>query len=748
MKRNIELLAPGGDLDSIKAAIAAGADAVYCGLNKFNARNKASNVTFDDLNGIIKLAHKHKCSVFLTLNIIILESEIPYLFKTLNMLVNTDVDGVIVQDLGLFYILTEYFKDLKIHASTQVTTHNVGQILFLNTLSAIRVNLSRELNISEIKELTYAAHQQQIQTEVFVHGSYCIGFSGMCYISSVMGGNSGNRGSCSQPCRDRYVTTKAGKDYPLNLKDNSAYLDLEKLSDARVDSLKIEGRMKQFHYVYTVVKSWRKQLDMYQDGESLSHDRSDLYKVFNRDFSNSYLMDTIDKNMFIDNPRDHSVTHFTDLMGDSSAETLKLMKSELYQEKTDIRNMVKHKIRHFSTLKTPLNIMFSGDINSPLIITVKTPESLFSVISKTDLVQAGKYSVDKNSITENFKSLSNTRFLIHKIDLKDLQENLFIPFKELRSLKNDISFLLNGSKKEIKPMEVPRLNQNRIIHKQPSLSVLISSREDVSLCNETSADIYFRLPNCLKKNASDLIQLFKENKKLIPWFPTILTGENFSVAVDFLLQTKPHKHIITNNTGIAYKAQESGIPWIAGPYLNVTNSFSLLCLKEKFNCSGSFISNEIHKGQIKRITAPDHFRLFYSIYHPILLLSSRQCLFHQTTGCKKSTLEPDCIDSCEKFTSLTNMKGNSFIISKQRGNYHSIYHQTDFLNTGVMTDLPGFFSDYLIDLRDLNTKTKKEMNKTGIINLFTDLISGKNDSAVKISQMIHPTINSPYQKGL
>ena len=231
-----------------------------------------------------------------------MESEIPALISLLNKLINTRIDGVIVQDLGLFYLLSKYFKGLKIHASTQLTTHNEGQINFLSKLTATRVNLSRELNINEIKALTLIGHKNNVLTEVFVHGSYCISFSGICYISSVHGGKSGNRGRCSQPCRDRYLTTPAGKDFPLNLKDNSAYFDLREISDAGVDSLKIEGRIKKFDYVYTVVNCWKKQIRSFYDQNRLNNDNSDLYKVFNRDFSNSYLKGDINKNMFIDNP--------------------------------------------------------------------------------------------------------------------------------------------------------------------------------------------------------------------------------------------------------------------------------------------------------------------------------------------------------------------------------------------------------------------------------------------------------------
>jgi len=202
MSQKLELLAPGGSVDAIKAAIVAGANAVYCGLETFNARNRAANISYDELTGILRLAHEYECEVFLTLNVVILENEIPGMFKLLNKLVNSGIDGIIVQDLGMFNLVKKFFPSLDIHASTQMTTHNEGQILFLAKIGASRVNLSRELNINEIKSLTSLAHDHNVLTEVFVHGALCIAFSGQCYSSSVSVGNSGNRGRCSQACRD------------------------------------------------------------------------------------------------------------------------------------------------------------------------------------------------------------------------------------------------------------------------------------------------------------------------------------------------------------------------------------------------------------------------------------------------------------------------------------------------------------------------------------------------------------------
>ena len=779
MKRKIELLAPGGDLDSIKAAIVAGADAVYCGLNNFNARNRATNIEFEDLNGVIHLAHGNNCKVFLALNIIIVGSEIPVLISVLNKLINTKIDGVIIQDLGLLYLLSKYFKDLEIHASTQLTTHNEGQIKFLSKLNAARVNLSRELNIDEIKDLTLVGHQHNILTEVFVHGSYCISFSGLCYISSVFGGKSGNRGRCSQPCRDRYVTTSEGKNFPLNLKDNSAYFDLKEIYDAGVDSIKIEGRKKKFDYVYTVVNSWKKQiLSLYNEGK-LSNDNSDFYKVFNRDFSNAYLQGNIDKNLFIDNPRDHSIKQFSGVNNDSANKELLKEKIAYYEDKATITASVVNKIQRLSIAKNPLIISISGKLGTPLKVSVKTPDTFYDVFSEMNLVDVGTYGLDQyvpgqssgktissgnndlatankkraaaslnyDNFMERFKGLSNTEYYIELLELENLQNDLFIPFKELSSIKKRIVFILNGSREFIEPIDVPVFKKQETIKIEPVLSVLISSQKDLHLCNETSADIFFQLPNCFNNEYSEFVDLLVENETLVPWFPPILIGEDYTAAVELLQQVKPCR-IVTNNTGIAHAASEQGIPWIAGPYLNIVNSFSLLCLKEKFNCYGSFISNEISEKQIKYIVSPDNFKLYYSIYHPILLMNSRQCLLHQVIGCEKDRIDDECIQKCIKSSSITSLKKVSLCIEKGMGDYHCIYNDNNYLNTDVVTDFPDVFASFLIDLREIKTETQIEMDKLRIINLFESLLKGNPDTIKELKQIIHPSTYDQYLKGI
>ncbi len=747
MRNKIELLAPGGDVDAIKAAILGGADAVYCGLDRFNARNRAANITFDNLQSILRLAHRHNCQVFLTLNILIIESEIPSLFALLNRLVNTSIDGVIVQDLGMFYLLNKYFKTLKIHVSTQATTHNEGQIRFLSRLDAQRVNLSRELNLAEIRHLTAIAREYTMLTEVFVHGSYCISFSGICYMSSAQSGKSGNRGRCSQPCRDRYKTTAAGFDYPLNLKDNSAFFDLKDLYDAGVASLKIEGRIKEYEYVYTVVKTYKNQLRSLLSENSHNADNSDLYRVFNRDFTNGFLKGEINKDMFIDDPMSYSTKRLAEVNDYATKEKLLDGQKELYQEKADVRTEIKSEIDKLEIAKIPLLISVYGKAGFALEICLKAPDKTYELRSASKLENIGTRNINRRMIEKKLKAINETEYEIQDLDMAQLEADVSIPYGDINAVREKILFLLNDSKELIKAVEVPDLKVRNVVKAKPTLSVLVSNENDLHLCCEKDAQVFFRLPEGMKHESARLIEIFKTYTQLIPWFPSVLIGQDYTAAVDFLTQVKP-RLIVSNNTGIAHEAWRSEIPWIAGPNLNITNSFSLLALKEHFNCSGAFISNELNLEQIRGIKCPEDFETYYSIFHPIEMMTSRQCLFHQVSGCEKQGLDKTCIQKCEKHSSITNLKKNTFHIQKSKGNYHHVYGSRHFLNTTIVAELPDFFSGFMIDFTDIKTETEFAVDKSQLIQYFKNLLEGKPDAANEVHKLITPTTYAQYKKGI
>ncbi|MCK8086145.1 peptidase U32 family protein [Vibrio sp. 1CM8B] len=751
MSRKIELLAPGGDVEAIKAAIVAGANAVYCGLDTFNARNRASNLSLDELNGVIRLAHEYGCEVFLTLNVVLLEHETKSITKLLNQLVNTKVDGIIVQDLGLFNLVKKHFPSLDVHASTQLTTHNEGQIKFLSKIGATRVNLSRELNLPEIKMLTEVAHDHDVLTEVFVHGALCIAFSGQCYSSSVSVGNSGNRGRCSQACRDEYEITNAGNKFPLNLKDNSAYYDLPELVDAKVDSLKVEGRIKGAHYVYTVVDTWRKQIDSFVESGLLIEDDSNLHKVFNRDFTNSFLKGNLTKDMFIDNPRDNSMNYAvekaTEQNNEISVVQIQEVTNELHQAKDVLGNEMREKIEFLDIRKTPVAQSFSAKVGQPFTVTVNTPKENFTLQSKSLLKAVEEKAITQELLEKRFKNVKSAVHTLESHDFSEVDAGLLIPLKEVSDLKDEIDFILNGSVEVIKHVEVPALPQHAKVNEKPTMSMLIADVADLHLCDVTDADVYFKLPESFKKRCNKYIDILAANPRLIPWFPAVLIGKDYDEAVRILEEIKPAR-IVTNNTGIAYKAYEMGIEWVAGPFMNTTNSHALVTLKEELNCAGAFISNEINKGQIRHIRRPENFKLFYSIYHPILMMTSRQCFFQRTVGCNKPSIEAGCMLKCEKATTITNVKGISFAVDKQKGGYPSIYNHEQFLNHDAVTDFSGLFDEFFIDLTNIGAGSKEVKDKVELIKHFEALLNGVEGSQQNLEQMVEVRTNAQYVQGL
>lgn len=762
MDHKIELLAPGGDVDAIKAAIIAGADAVYCGLDTLNARNRASNISFEQLIGIIRLAHQYDCQIFLTLNVVILEREFNSIAKLLSKLVNTTLDGVIVQDIGMFNIIKKHFPTLDIHASTQLTTHNVGQIPFLKKLGASRVNLSRELNLREITTITKVCEEHDVLTEVFVHGSLCVAFSGLCYSTSASVGNSGNRGRCSQACREEYETTPSGHNFPLNIKDNSAFFDLPALIEAGVHSFKIEGRIKGANYVHTVVDSFRKQIDGFLNTGELTEDGERLYKVFNRDFSNAFLRGDLNQSMFIDNPRDNSKVHAVSKFKADESQNISVVQIQdveqnLQDDKNTIEAEVIEKIKHLSIEKVPLSLSFSGKIAQPLTVTVtasgfSVEQNTFTVQSTSLMHTSDNTSIDKATIEKRFKSFNNAEFLLNELNCDNLDEGLSIPFKELTVLKNDIASTLNNSVTVLPEVTLPALVNHPKIESKTKLSLLICDEEDVELAKVTDADIYFKLPDAYKRGCTKYIGFLQANPRLIPWFPAVLIGKDYDVAVTILAQVKP-KCIVTNNTGIAYKANELGIKWIAGPFLNTTNSYALLAMKESFDCSGAFISNEINAMQMKNIARPENFKLFYSIYHPILLMTSRQCFFQQSVGCEKPRIDNGCMLSCDKSTSITNLKGVSFAIDKQKAGYPSIYNQDQFLNMEIIDDLSHLFDGFMIDLTNIGAGDKASPDKALLIQHFAALLENrlldaKSATQQQLHNLVPESTNIQYHNGL
>ncbi|WP_321308618.1 peptidase U32 family protein [Marinifilum fragile] len=252
-----ELLLPVGNPEMFHAAVKGGADAVYLGLRQFNARGRASNFTSSQLLALIKIARKNDIKVYLTLNTVIKNEELPDLLDTLNLIQKTGVDAIIIQDWGVYYLVKKHFPKITIHASTQMAHHNSLGAIYCKSKDFERVVMARELTLPELKEIR---KKSDIELEIFIHGALCYSFSGMCLFSSFLGGSGANRGLCAQPCR-RFYETGNEKSYVFSLKDNQAVEVLPELIKMGVESIKIEGRLKPAEFVYNVARAYRKVID-------------------------------------------------------------------------------------------------------------------------------------------------------------------------------------------------------------------------------------------------------------------------------------------------------------------------------------------------------------------------------------------------------------------------------------------------------------------------------------------------------
>lgn len=309
MNKELELLAPVGSFESLKAAVQNGANAVYLGGKEFSARASANNFDREELIEAIKYAHIRGCKVFVTVNTLIKQDEIEDFLEYIKFLYDIQVDALIIQDIGMAVLIKKELPDFELHASTQMSAHSLDDVRYLEKIGFKRVVLARELNVEEIK---YIADNCKADIEVFVHGALCVCYSGQCLMSSVLGTRSGNRGRCAQPCRQKYKLYNIDEDkyletngeYLLSPRDLNTVENIGKVIDANVLSLKIEGRMKRPEYVATVISAYRDAIVNYiesKDSKIDSERIEELYTIFNRKFTHGYILGEVGEDIMNSN---------------------------------------------------------------------------------------------------------------------------------------------------------------------------------------------------------------------------------------------------------------------------------------------------------------------------------------------------------------------------------------------------------------------------------------------------------------
>ena len=552
MNHNVELLAPAGTYEAFLAAVENGANAVYLGGKLFNARANASNFDIDELKKIVEYAHLRGVKINLTMNTLLDDCELKEALEFAYSIYEIGVDAVIIQDLGLAKILHKYIPDLPLHASTQISIHNLEGVNELAKLGFSRVVLARELSLEEIK---YICDNTDIEIEIFAHGALCVSYSGQCLMSSMIGDRSGNRGKCAQPCRLPYKLIKDNKElasgYLLSPKDLSTLEILKELPN--IACLKIEGRMKSPEYVATVISTYRKYLDnvnvMPLDLDANDNlidfsqtcnqideqDKQNLAQIFNRGgFSKAYLFGKTGKDMMcyekpkhwgiyvgkvtnydgkryvtLDNVKDISIGDGIEIWNGSNDSPSTIV-SELIGNKIGrIRGQINIGDKVYKTLDkdlnqkaresfsrgfvrhTPVNLKISILASTPIKILINDFEYISDIIPEP----AQKQPLTKEKISTQFSKTGNTPFEVTYLEA-ELDNELFLPVSVLNDLRRQAfeayeKLLISKIHKEIRPIP---LNHEDDLH-STTINQRTTSNKNVSVFFNTLKEDYLKLKN-------------------------------------------------------------------------------------------------------------------------------------------------------------------------------------------------------------------------------------------------------------
>lgn len=414
MNNKPEILAPAGSMESLIAAVRCGANAVYLGTKGINARRGATNFTFEELKQAVEYCHARDVKIYLALNILISDSERELAYKTVEAGLSLGVDAFIIQDLGLAKIIHSHFPTARMHASTQCSVNSPEGFNALEKMGFVRAVLPREMSLDEIREIRQAT---DMELEMFVHGALCMCVSGQCYLSAMLGGRSGNRGLCAQPCRLGF-SADASRSCDLSLKDLSLIGNINEIAQAGVVSLKIEGRMKRPEYVAAAVSSCKKAID----GEYSASDENTLKSVFSRTgFTDGYFTGER-KDMFGTRQKEDVV---------AAKDVLKEL-SHLYDNENPL---------------VPIDIEFICKANRNAELTAR---ALGKTVTVTGTVpeKAINKPMTEESVETRLAKFGNTQFYLNNITI-DLDDGLILPASVINSMRREAVEMLD--KVEIQP---------------------------------------------------------------------------------------------------------------------------------------------------------------------------------------------------------------------------------------------------------------------------------------------------------
>lgn len=621
--KDFELLAPAGSLEILKGVIESGADAVYVGGSMFGARAYANNFTEEELLEAIDFAHLRGVKVYLTVNTLIKNSEFSKLYDYLLLYYKRGLDAVIVQDIGVVKAIHEYFPSMEIHTSTQMTVTGADGVRFLSQFGVTRVVMAREVSLAEMKRI----HEETgMELEAFVHGALCYSYSGQCLFSSILGGRSGNRGRCAQPCRLPYTVEGKKDEYILSLKDMCGIKALDKLHDAGVYSLKIEGRMKQLEYACGVVKYYRSYIDSMKPVTDADYDR--IKALGNRcGFTDRYYFDHNGSDMVT-----YVKPNFVSNAAEPSPEKRKLsIEGEL--------------------------VLREGEPGS---LTVKRGDVTYKA-SIEPVSAALKAPLDKKAAIDRINKTGDTDFEFSHIKAQ-IGENVFVPNGALNKLRRDaISGLCDKLLKkyyrndaryaDISSMcELPEhVVKSDAAHEDGA----VNAKDYTTICScMTRAqldtligyecfdvfyldfDMYDR-KTLIQQFADDVKSLTKQNKKVYLMMPTIFRADSsdYFVSIAKELDKVSFDGFVVKNYEELYLTENlfTGKKVILDHNMYTFNDVSKSAFFEH-GVSGDTVPLELNSREIMHRNNIGSQMIVYG-YYP--LMTTANCVHKNTKGCDK-----------------------------------------------------------------------------------------------------------------
>lgn len=618
--KDFELLAPAGNLEILKGVIESGADAVYVGGSIFGARAYANNFTEEELLEAIDFAHLRGVKVYLTVNTLIKNSEFSKLYDYLLVYYKRGLDAVIVQDIGVVKAIHEYFPSMEIHTSTQMTVTGADGVRFLSQFGVTRVVMAREVSLAEMKRI----HEETgMELEAFVHGALCYSYSGQCLFSSILGGRSGNRGRCAQPCRLPYTVEGKKDEYILSLKDMCGIKALDKLHDAGVYSLKIEGRMKQLEYACGVVKYYRSYIDSMKPVSDADYDR--IKALGNRcGFTDRYYFDHNGSDMVT-----YVKPNFVSNAAEPSPEKRKLsIEGEL--------------------------VLREGEPGS---LTVKRGDVTYKA-SIEPVSAALKAPLDKKAAIDRINKTGDTDFEFSHIKAQ-IGENVFVPNGALNKLRRDaISGLCDKLLKKYYRNDARYADMSRLtalpehvvksdaahdeaINDYTTICSCMTRAQLDTLIGYECFDVFYLDFDMYDRNtliqqfADDVKCLTKRNKKVYLMLPTIFRADSsdYFVTIAKELDKVSFEGFVVKNYEELYLTENlfTGKKVILDHNMYTFNDVSKSAFFEH-GVSGDTVPLELNSKEIMHRNNIGSQMIVYG-YYP--LMTTANCVHKNTKGCDK-----------------------------------------------------------------------------------------------------------------